>query len=299
MHVPVLLKETLEYLNAINGTKFIDGTLGSGGHAVAILKANSRAKILGIDWDQASLEKAKENFIQEGLGQRSALVAGNYKDLGKFAQEFGFKPADGILLDLGFSSLQIDDPNRGFSFQADGLLDMRYCKANALTAEEVVNSYAQVDLAKIFKDFGEEKFAKKFARKIVEQRKLAPIVRTIQLARLIGLPDSIRRIFQAIRIEVNNELENLKAALPEALKVLSPGGRLVIISFHSLEDRIVKQFFIDQAKDCICPSQFPTCICDKISTARILTRKPVIAQEEEIIANPRSKSAKLRAIEKI
>lgn len=291
MHTPVLLKETLEYLNVNNGTKFIDGTVGSGGHATAILKTNPRAQVLGIDLDQTALEKL------QGLG--ITLVNGNYSNLNLFAEQFGFDQADGVLLDLGFSSTQIDDPLRGFSFQADGPLDMRYSRDNVLTARKVINEYTKDELIRVLKDFGEEKFAGRLAQSIVNHRQARPIDSTMQLAKIIGHPDSVRRVFQALRIEVNQELENLTEALPKALKVLKSGGRLVVISFHSLEDRIVKEFFNNQAKDCVCPPEFPTCICDKVSTLRILTRKLVTESQDEVKNNPRSKPAKLRAGQKI
>lgn len=310
MHVPVLLKEVLEYIHPDNKPqKFIDGTLGSGGHAKAILRANPQARILGIDWDQTSLDKVKKEFIHEGLDPRCILVSGNYKDLDIFAKEAQFIPVDGILIDLGFSSSQIDDPVRGFSFQKEGPLDMRYSQKNRLTAEEVVNKYTVGKLSEVFKKYGEEKFAYKIAQAIVRSRQSNALRTTKDLSEIIikSLPppikfkstDSIRRVFQAIRIEVNNELSNLKEALPKSLDILNPGGRLVVISFHSLEDRIVKEFFAEQAKDCVCPPEFPTCVCDKVSTVRILTRKPIIAGEEEQKINPRSIPAKLRAIEKL
>jgi len=291
MHTPVLLKETLEYLNVSNQPqKFIDGTVGSGGHAIAILKANPKAQVLGIDLDRTALEKLQ--------GKGITLAEGSYSDLDIFAKQFGFDQVDGILLDLGFSSTQLDDPVRGFSFQTDGPLDMRYSKDNPLSAAKIVNTYSVAELAEVFKRYGEEKFPGRLARKIADERERQKFNSTLQLARLIGHPDSIRRVFQALRIEVNSELENLKSALPKALSVLKSGGRLVIISFHSLEDRIVKEFFNSQAKDCVCPSEFPVCICGKASSVRILTRKPVTAQLSEVQQNPRSKPAKLRAIEK-
>ncbi len=307
-HVPVLLQETLDYLNASLGGKFIDGTVGGGGHTGAILAANAKSKVLGIDLDQTSLEKLKNEFSQKGLSQRVILVSGNYRDLKQLAAENEFSPVDGILLDLGFSSSQVDNNARGFSFQTDGPLDMRYDLESERTAGDILNRYPERDLTRIFKEFGEEKLAKKIAFSIIKARKIAPLQTTMQLAEIIRLSvplpvrfrwqENARRIFQAIRIEVNRELENLKRALPDALEILKPGGRLVIISFHSLEDRIVKEFFNQEAKDCVCPPEFPTCVCDKVPTVKILTRKPIEAGEEEIKTNSRSKSAKLRAAEK-
>ncbi len=326
MHVPVLLQETLDYLNVEKGKKFVDGTVGSGGHLLAILSANLQAQVLGIDLDQSSLDNLQKEITQKGLnlpamsrnkllskawqaGQRCILIQGNYKDIEKIISQTKFGRPDGIILDLGFSSSQLDDSKRGLSFQTDGPLDMRYDLHARLTAQEVVGSYHQKQLEQVIWDFGEEKFARRIAQAIIVARKLQEIKNTLQLAeiirRAIPLPvrfrahDNIRRVFQAIRIEVNHELDNLKQFLPKALGLLKPGGRLVVISFHSLEDRIVKEFFIQEAKDCVCPPEFPTCICDKASSIRILTRKPITASPEEISSNPRSKPAKLRAAEKL
>lgn len=308
-HIPVLLQEVLNYLNVSNGKKFVDGTAGDGGHVFGIANAQPKAKILGIDLDQASLDNLKKEVIQKGLNQRIKLVQGSYKDIDKILIDSDFAPVDGILLDLGFSSFQLDDPARGFSFQTDGPLDMRYDQSARLSAEVVVNSYQSKELERVISEYGEEKFARCIASNIVLRRKQETIRTTVQLAEIIrqSLPgairykanDSIRRVFQAVRIEVNNELDNLKAFLPKALDFLAPKGRLIIISFHSLEDRIVKEFFNEQAKNCVCPPEFPTCVCDKASTIRILTRKPVTADAEEIAQNTRSKPAKLRAAEKI
>ena len=309
MHVPVLLKETLQFLNAAQGGRFVDCTVGFGGHTAAILESNAKNKVLGIDLDQSSLDKLRETLAQRGLAQRATLVQGNFKDIEKIISESEFGPVDGILLDLGFSSWQLDNPARGFSFQVDGPLDMRLNPESKKTAADVVGSYGPKDLEKVIKDFGEDRFARQIAGAIIRARKLKKIDSTIFLAEIIrsAVPapvryranDNIRRVFQAIRIEVNGELENLSQVLPAALKVLKPGGRLAVISFHSLEDRMVKEFFANRAKDCVCPPEFPTCVCDKKAELKILTRKPVIATEEEGGINPRSKSAKLRTAEKI
>ena len=309
MHVPVLLKETLQFLDAAKGGSFIDCTVGFGGHTGAILDLNTNNKVLGIDLDQSSLDKLNGMLEQRGLGQRATLVQGNFRDIEKIALEAGFGPVDGILLDLGFSSGQLDDASRGLSFQADGPLDMRLNPAAKKTAADVVNSYGPKDLEKVIKDFGEDRFARQIAGAIIRARKLKSLDSTIALAEIIrsAVPtpvrykanDNIRRVFQAIRIEVNGELASLRQVLPAAVKILKPGGRLAVISFHSLEDRIVKEFFNAMAKDCVCPPEFPTCICDKKPELKILTRKPIIASEVETNINPRSNSAKLRAAEKI
>lgn len=309
IHIPVLLQESLEYLKASKGGNFIDGTFGKGGHTQKILEANIQNQVLGIDLDQNSLDNFTKNITQGSLSQRSKLVRGNYRNIKKIAEENNFSQVSGILLDLGFSSPQMDNPARGFSFQADGPLDMRYDINQTLTAEKIINSYAPKDLERVFTDFGEEKFSRRIATLIVEQRKKAKINSTLALFELIksALPkpvayragDSARRIFQALRIEVNKELENLKVFLPDALAILEKGGRLVIISFHSLEDRIVKEFFVKEAASCVCPKDFPTCICQKKPSIRILTRKPIEAREKELAINSRSKPAKLRAAEKV
>lgn len=309
MHVPVLVKEVLEYLNVEKGEKFVDGTAGSGGHIFAVNRANPKVQILGIDLDQASLDNLQKEVDREGLGQSIKLARGNYKDIDKIVSAESFGLVDGILLDLGFSSTQLDDPARGLSFQQDSPLDMRYDRNSELTAAEVINGYHPKDLEKLIDEYGEDRFYRKIASGIIAARKLKPIESTGQLAEVVrkSIPaplrfkanDSIRRVFQAVRIEVNRELENLKEFLPKALDLLNPNGRLAVISFHSLEDRIVKKFFWEQAKDCVCPPEFPMCVCDKASKLRILTRKPVTASVPEIAENLRSKPAKLRAAEKI
>ena len=309
MHVPVLLNETLSLLRASSGGKFIDCTIGFGGHTMAILEANPSNQVLGIDLDQSSLDKLGVELKQRGLGQRVTLVQGNFKDIEKIVSESDFAPVDGILLDLGVSSWQLDDASRGLSFQVDGPLDMRLNPAAKKTAADVVNGYGPKDLELVIKDFGEDRFARQITSAIIRARKAKQIDSTLVLAEIIRMAvpapvrykanDNIRRVFQAIRIEVNGELASLKQALPQAMNILKPEGRLAIISFHSLEDRIVKEFFNLKAKDCVCPPDFPTCVCDKQTELKILTRKPVTATVEETNINSRSKSAKLRAAEKI
>ena len=308
-HVPVLLKEVVEYLNAAKGRKFVDGTAGSGGHIFGVLEKNPQAKILGIDLDQTSLDNLRKAIAARGLDQNVVLVQGSYSDLDKITESQDFGNVDGILVDLGFSSTQLDDAKRGFSFQTDSPLDMRYDLNGKRTAADVVNHYHQKELEEVIHDYGEDRFYRRIASNIIAQRKIKPIETTLELAEVVrkAIPaplrfkaqDNIRRVFQAIRIEVNDELKNLKVFLPQALERLNPGGRLVVISFHSLEDRIVKEFFNEQAKGCICPVEFPTCVCGKTSKIRILSRKPVTATEEELANNSKAKPAKLRAAEKI
>ncbi|MBX4204874.1 MAG: 16S rRNA (cytosine(1402)-N(4))-methyltransferase RsmH [Candidatus Doudnabacteria bacterium] len=307
-HVPVLLDEVVKYLKPETGDRFIDGTAGDGGYIKEILRINPSAKILGIDLDQVSLDKLSMQLAQGNLSQRSELVQANFRDIKRIAQEKSFVPAAGVLLDLGFSSSQLDDPGRGLSFQTNGPLDMRFDPHQKLTARVVVNTYHKPDLVRIFKDYGEERLAAKIAEEIIICRKKQEITDTRELLAVIELAlpkpvkykvaDYARRIFQAIRIEVNDELNSLKIALPNIFEILEPGGRMVIISFHSLEDRIVKEFFVNMARGCICPPDFPQCVCGKNPQAKILTRKPVTATVGEIENNPRSKPAKLRALKK-
>lgn len=309
MHQPVLLQEVMQYVDATKGSLFIDATVGGGGHAREILKHNKNAKVLGLDLDSESLSQLEKDLKEEELSKRVTLVHSNYKDIAKVAAREGFSEASGIILDLGFSSLQLDEPTRGFSFQNPGPLDMRYDRKQSLTAAEVLNKYQEEKLVEIFKSYGEESFSKKIARAIILRRKVSVFSTTDEVVRVVSqsLPapirhkanDHARRIFQAIRIEVNGELRNLEKALPDMIDLLTPGGRLVVISFQSLEDRIVKNFFNLQAKGCICPIDFPECVCGKKPIIKILTRKPVTAQEQELHTNPRSKPAKLRAAEKI
>ncbi len=304
-----MLNEVLEQLQPMKGDKFIDGTAGLGGYIVEILDQNKNAEVLAIDLDQTSLDKLKQKLVQRNLLHKCRLVHGSYKDMGKFAEAEGFSKVSGIILDLGFSTLQLMDPSRGFSFQTEGPLDMRYNTSQKLTAAEVVNKYSQEELQKIIKEYGEENFAKKIASNIVVRRKISPIGSTHALSGVVreSVPkslrykadDNVRRVFQAIRIEVNSELENLKTVLPHALGLLQSQGRLAVISFHSLEDRIVKRFFKEQTIDCVCPADFPTCICNHSPLAKIITKKPITASDREIKENPKSKPAKLRVLEKL
>jgi 16S rRNA (cytosine1402-N4)-methyltransferase len=308
-HYPVLLEEVLQYVGAKSGSSFIDCTVGAGGHTKALLKLNGKAKVLGLDRDSETLQVLGTELKRDGLSDRAKLVHSNYVDAGSVAPREGFSEVSGIILDLGFSSMQLDDPERGFSFQSNGPLDMRMDRKQPLTAADVLNKYQEEKLAEIFKAYGEENFSKRIARQVVVHRKVSPLSNTDEVVRIIrqSLPapvrhkanDSARRIFQAIRIEVNGELKALEKALPDMVKLLAPGGRLVVISFHSLEDRIVKNFFNELAKGCVCPPDFPQCVCGHDPVVKILTKKPVTASQAELGENPRSKPAKLRAAEKI
>jgi 16S rRNA (cytosine1402-N4)-methyltransferase len=316
-HVPVLLNEVLEYLNPQPGQIVVDGTLGGAGHSLAIAeKIGEDGTLIGIDLDPASLKEAEKKFSEHGIKTKTHFIQGNYKYIDSVLDGLGLSAVDGILVDIGLSSYDLDQSGRGFSFQKDEPLDMRYDPTSAplnkkkepFTAKFILATYTEKELADLFEKYSEEKFSKKIARAIVQTRSEFPLETTTDLFSLIkkSLPaafrfkagDSVRRVFQALRIEVNSELENLKQFLPRAFEALKPGGRLVIISFHSLEDRMVKQFFAELARGCICPSEFPTCVCGKEPKAKILTRKPITATEQEAKENTRSIPAKLRAIEK-
>jgi 16S rRNA (cytosine1402-N4)-methyltransferase len=309
MHTPVLLKEVINLIQAEHLQELVDGTVGDGGYIREILRINESVKVLGIDLDQTSLDKLSMQLAQESLGQRCVLVQGNFRDIRKLCGDHNFHHVSGVILDLGFSSSQVDDQVRGLSFQSSGPLDMRFDLNQVKTAASVVNKYPLERLTEIFKNYGEEKLAGKIAFEIVRTRQKQEIKDTRDLFEVIksALPkpvvykaqDYARRIFQALRIEVNDELNNLKKVLPEILEILEPGGRMTIISFHSLEDRIVKEFFNQEAKGCICPPDFPQCVCGKNPRLKVVTKKPITASAEEIEINSRSKPAKLRVAEKV
>ncbi|MBU0648751.1 16S rRNA (cytosine(1402)-N(4))-methyltransferase RsmH [Patescibacteria group bacterium] len=289
-HLPALAKEAIEFLGPKPNQNFIDCTIGDGGHAEVILdKTAPRGKLVGFDRDEQALNRARK-FLSK-FGERIQLINDNFANLDKYV-DTASKP-DGILFDFGFSSAEIQDPERGFSFHASGPLDMRFDRRQELTAAHIVNMYVEKDLVRIFRQYGEERYALKIARQIVQTRKKSPIAMTQELVRVIGqaVPASYlrsrihfaTRVFQALRVETNAELEAIEAALPKALAALKPGGTIVAISFHSLEDRIVKHLFKDWAKQ---------------DLVKILTKKPIRPSEPEIENNPRARSAKLRAIQK-
>ena len=315
-HIPVMLTEVLGFLQPASDGCYVDGTLGGGGHTAAILAASApQGRVLGIDTDPQALVRVRERLAEE-IGQGRLIVAqGNYSELVQIIAEAHCAPVRGILLDLGFSSDQMDDPERGFSFSADGPLDMRLNQSDGISAEELVNTSSEEELADIFWKYGEENRSRQIAWRIIRAREQGAITRTAQLARLAaagvqfkpGMIHPATRVFQALRIAVNAELQHLEAALPHMLDVLladqksapdgESGGRMVIISFHSLEDRLVKGFMRREASDCICPPGIPVCMCNHHARLRLLTSKPVTPSKEEIIANPRARSAKLRAAE--
>jgi len=296
-HVPVLYQEILAGLRIKPGGRYIDGTVGGGGHARGILAASAPdGEILGIDADPMAVAVAREQLAE--FGKRVTLVQGNFADLEEVALRHRFCPVDGILLDLGLSSMQLEAAGRGFSFQLDGPLDMRFGPSQITTAADLVNTLSMEELADILFRYGEEPRARRIARAIVAER---PINTTEELAALVERTVGRRRklhpatrTFQALRMAVNEELECLAEALPQALRLLMPGGRLAIISFHSLEDRLVKQSFRNEARDCLCPPEVPVCICGHRAALGIVTKKPIRPSAEEVTANPRSRSAKLR-----
>ena len=306
----------MNFLQPKTNGQYIDGTLGGGGHTRALLEGSyPDGRVLGIDSDTQALERAKESFAEEVQNGRLVLVHGNFAELARIVDEAGFVSSiDGVLLDLGFSSYQMGDPDRGFSFSADGPLDMRLDQSQELTAADLVNNASEQELADIFWRYGEETRSRQVAWRIVREREHTPITRTSQLARLAsagvpykpGMIHPATRVFQALRIAVNSELERLEATLPQIVEVLhrgkmgnigGDGGRMVIISFHSLEDRLVKGFMRREAIDCICPPGLPVCVCNHKASLRILTPKPLTPSKQEILDNPRARSAKLRAAE--
>lgn len=307
-HIPVLYEEVLAHLLPERGGIFVDGTLGGGGHASMVLeKLPSGSRLIGIDRDPAAIRAASERLAV--FGDRFTAVHGNFFNMKELLGAQGIGAVNGILLDLGVSSHQLDTKERGFSFKAEAPLDMRMDTTAKLTARDVVNGYTFEDLCRILRDYGEERFAPRIADRIVRTRAQKPIETTTELSALVAaaMPSKsrheaqhpARRTFQAIRIEVNGELDGLRRAVDDAHDLLAPGGRLVILTFHSLEDRIVKQAFRTYENPCTCPPKAPICTCGKVPTAKILTKKPLSCSAEEAAANPRAECAKLRAIEKL
>jgi 16S rRNA (cytosine1402-N4)-methyltransferase len=304
-HIPVLVKPVINGLMPRAGGCYIDGTLGAGGHAEAILQASGPdGRLLGFDRDATALAIARSRLA--GFGTRLVAVHDSYEVMGQVAPLHGFAQVDGILLDLGLSSMQVDAPARGFSFQRDGPLDMRFdSTADIPTAADLVNTLPEEELVELVRDFGEERYARRIGRAIVEAR---PLNTTGALAEVVAraVPRNPRgkihpatRVFQALRIAVNDELGTLERTLPVAVGLLAGGGRLAVISFHSLEDRIVKTFMRRESRDCICPPEHPVCTCDHRAIVRPITRKPMRATEQEIAENPRARSAKLRIAERL
>jgi 16S rRNA (cytosine1402-N4)-methyltransferase len=300
----VLLLEVVEGLARVDGGRYVDCTVGAGGHASALLEcAGPTARLLGIDADAEILAFARARLAP--FGDRIELAQANFVEVGRVAEERGFHQVDGVLFDLGVSSLQLDQAERGFSFQADAPLDMRLDRSQARSARELVRDLSERELSEVIFGFGEEPRARQVARAIVAARRRGPIETTGQLAELIrrvvprGRTDSATRTFQALRIAVNDELDALRAALRQGHALLRDGGRLAVIAFHSLEDRIVKGYFAAQAKTCICPPRWPVCTCGRQPTLRVVTRKPATPGAAELAGNPRARSARLRIAERL
>lgn len=307
-HTSVLLNETIEGLKIKPDGIYVDGTLGGGGHSFEIAKRlNDNGRLIGIDQDEAAILAAGERL--KDFGDKVIIVRSNYRNALSVLHDLGIEKIDGMMLDLGVSSYQLDTQERGFSYRYDAPLDMRMDLRQTLTAKDIVNGYSETELFHIIRDYGEDRFAKNIAKHIVMARAKKPIETTGELNEIIraAIPAKMRaegghpskRTYQAIRIECNKELEVLKESLEELIGILNPGGRLCIITFHSLEDRIVKTAFKKAENPCTCPSSFPVCVCGKKSQGKVITGKPVLPCEEEMESNPRSKSAKLRIFEKI
>lgn len=307
-HVSVLLRECIEALNIKPDGIYVDCTAGGGGHSLEIVKRlTAGGRLIAIDRDEDALRAAGARLAD--YADRVTFVHSNYAMLQSVLADLGIPKADGVLADLGVSSYQLDTAERGFSYMQDAPLDMRMDREQPLSARDVVNTYSEEELRRILYDFGEEKFARNIAANIVKKRSERPIETTLELAELVkaSMPKTARegghhpakRTFQAIRIEVNSELSSIPPALDAAVHALNPGGRIAVITFHSLEDRLVKQKFAALSSGCTCPREFPVCVCGKKPVVRVITKKPVTAGEDELEVNPRSRSAKLRVAEKI
>ena len=306
-HRSVLLEETIDGLHIIPDGIYVDGTLGGGGHSYEVCRRlGDKGSIIGIDQDAAAIEAA--GIRLKDFGEKVTIVRSNYRDMKSKLHELGIDKVDGIILDLGVSSYQLDTAERGFSYRADAPLDMRMDTRQQITARDIVNDYGEEELYRVIRDYGEDKFARNIAKHIVMERGEHPIETTGELTEIVrrAIPmkyqkrsgHPAKRTFQAIRIELNRELEVLRDSLDDMIELLNPGGRLCIITFHSLEDRIVKSAFKKKENPCTCPPDFPVCVCGKVSKGSIVTRKPILPGEEEMELNSRSKSAKLRIFER-
>lgn len=306
-HVSVLLEECIEGLNIRPDGIYVDGTLGGAGHSSRIAAQLTTGKLIGIDRDPVALTAAGERLAP--FGDRVALVHSNFSEMDSALESLGITGVDGILLDLGVSSPQLDDGQRGFSYMADAPLDMRMNGEDSLDAKQIVNQWSYEELKRILYDYGEERFAPRIAAAICKRREEREIETTLELVDIIrsAMPPSAlrekqhpaKRSFQAIRIAVNDELGSVERVMKKAVPLLKPGGRLAVITFHSLEDRIVKNAMAEAAKGCTCPREFPVCVCGKKPQVKLITRKPIVSGEEELERNPRARSAKLRICEKL
>ena len=308
-HYSVLLNETIENLNIKPDGIYVDGTLGGGGHAYQVAsRLSEKGRLIGIDQDADAIAAAGERLKE--FGDKITIIRSNYANMKEKLHRIGVEKVDGIVLDLGVSSFQLDTPERGFTYRDENApLDMRMDDRQSLTAKDIVNGYSEMELYRIIRDYGEDKFAKNIAKHIVQERAKKPIETTGELTEIIraSIPMKVqvtgghpaKRTFQAIRIELNKELEVLQNNLDDMIDLLNPGGRICIITFHSLEDRIVKTNFKRNENPCTCPSDFPVCVCGKKSKGKVVTRKPILPSEEELEVNSRSKSAKLRVFERV
>lgn len=306
-HTSVLLEETVDGLAVKPDGIYVDATLGGGGHAFEVCsKLSSKGSFIGIDQDAVAIEAASARLLD--FGERVTIIRSNYCGMRPRLHEIGIDKVDGIVLDLGVSSYQLDTAERGFSYRTDAPLDMRMDQRQMMTAKDIVNDYSESDLYRVIRDYGEDRFAKNIAKHIVIARGKGPIETTGQLNEIIrkAIPMKIqktsghpsKRTYQAIRIELNRELDVLRETLDDMIELLNPGGRICIITFHSLEDRIVKSAFRKNENPCTCPSHFPVCVCGNVSKGKVITRKPILPSEEELEENSRSKSAKLRIFER-
>ena len=306
-HVSVLLQECIDGLNIRPDGIYVDGTLGGAGHSSQIAARLTTGRLIGIDRDPVALKAAGERL--KPFGDRVTLVHSNFCEIASVLRELGISGVDGILMDLGVSSPQLDDAERGFSYMADAPLDMRMNGEDTMTAKDVVNSWSYEELRRILYDYGEERYAPQIASAICRRREVSPIETTLELVDIIrsAMPPAAlrekqhpaKRSFQAIRIAVNDELGSVEKVMVDAIPCLNPGGRLAIITFHSLEDRIVKNGMANAAKGCTCPPNFPVCVCGNKPKVKLISRKPIVASDEELEVNPRSRSAKLRVCEKL
>jgi 16S rRNA (cytosine1402-N4)-methyltransferase len=307
-HVSVLLDETIESLNIKPDGIYVDGTLGGGGHSLEICKRlGEKGRLVGIDQDSEACAAATERL--KDYSEKVTVVHSNYKYIGSVLKDLGIEGVDGIVLDLGVSSYQLDNAERGFTYREDVPLDMRMNRDEVMTARDIVNGYSEMELYRIIRDYGEDRFAKNIAKHIVISRADKPIETTGQLNEIIkaAIPAKMRqgtghpskKTYQAIRIELNHELDVLRDTLDEMISLLNPGGRLSVITFHSLEDRIVKTIMRKNLDPCTCPKDFPVCVCGKVSLGKVITRKPIVPSNEELEANPRAKSSKLRVFERV
>lgn len=307
-HISVLLDETVDSLNIKPNGTYVDGTLGGGGHSLEICKRlGDGGRLIGIDQDMDAIKAATERLSD--YSDKVAIVHSNYQDIDSVLKGLAIGGVDGIILDLGVSSYQLDNVDRGFTYREDTPLDMRMDQSNPMTAKDIVNDYSEEELFHVIRDYGEDGFAKNIAKHIVRARQEKPIETTGELNEIIkaAIPAKMRqgtghpskKTFQAIRIELNKELEVLENSLDKMIELLNPGGRLSIITFHSLEDRIVKNIFRKNMNPCTCPPGFPVCVCGKAPTGKVITRKPIIPSSEELEDNKRAKSSKLRVFEKV